>query len=135
MAGLHQAIAIVGIVVEILRRGARGIAFEAGEAMANVGGVADLAHFAVARDVDTGVGLLLHDVINGARDDGFELCGIHRLATVLREEQIDNFLRTRKTADVRRENTVCAGSHECVRCWGDVGRAIFSRRGCCRPPR
>ena len=40
---LHQSIAERRKVVEVLRRRARRIAFEAGQAMADVGGVADLA--------------------------------------------------------------------------------------------
>jgi hypothetical protein len=68
--------------------------------MADISGVTDFAHLAVAGDVDTGVGLFLHDVVHGAGDGGFELLGIHGLAAILREEEVHDILRTGKAADV-----------------------------------
>ncbi len=47
---------------QVLAGLARRIAGEAGEAIRDVGRVADLAHLAVADDVDAGLDLAAHDV-------------------------------------------------------------------------
>ena len=111
MAGLHQAVAILGIIVEILRRGARGIAFESGEAVADVGGVADLAGFAVADDVDAALFLLLHGLADRAAHRFLEFRFVDWFAAVLREKQIDDVLRAGQAADVRGQNAVRARFH------------------------
>jgi hypothetical protein len=89
----------------------RGADLEAGEAMADVRGVADLAHLAVAHHVDTGSDLLLHDVGDRDAHRRVERLRVMGLVAILREQPIDDLLRSREAADVRRENTLGAAAH------------------------
>ena len=92
---------------------ARRVAGEAGEAVRDVGGVADLAHLAVADHVDAGRDLLLHDCLDGIGDDRAAAGGVVRdLAVLAREQHIGDRLRARQAADMRGENALGAGPHQ-----------------------
>jgi len=77
--------------------------------MADVGGVTDLAHLAVADQVDSGVDLVLHAITNRLADHPVVLLPVDRLAPVLGEDKIDGRPRARQAADVRRENACLLG--------------------------
>ena len=111
VARFHQAVAIFGIVVEILRGGAGGIAFEAGEPVANVSGVTDFAGLAVADDIDSGFGLALHQVRSGTPHCFVELSFVDLFAAILGEEKIDHFLRAREAADMSGKNAIGTEFH------------------------
>ena len=101
--GLDQSIAVLGKIVEVLRGRARGIAFESGEPVADVCGVADLARLAVADDVHADFRLMIHGGGDGAAHHLVELRLVNRFAAVLREQQIHHFLGARQAAYVRRQ--------------------------------
>ena len=106
MTGADQLIAKLRKVVEVLRRGAFRIAVEPGQPMPDVGGIADLAHLAVAHHVEPGVLLESHDLPHALLQDIVEKNGIDLVAAILREQQIDELLRSWKAADVRGEDAI-----------------------------
>jgi len=59
VAGFHQPVAILRMIVEILRRGTRRVSLKLSQPAPNVGGVTGLAHLAVAGDIDASFGLLV----------------------------------------------------------------------------
>ncbi len=85
MAGLHQPVAIFGEILQVLRRRPRRIAFKAGQAMTDIRRVTDLAHFAVARDIDAGGGLARHGVVDGPRHHALELPRVDGVSAILGE--------------------------------------------------
>src|SRR5262249_4287253 len=98
--------------VEIGRRRPRRVAqLEPTQPVADVGGVADLAHLAVGDPIHPGIHLMLDPVAHGAADDAVELVGVHRLAPVLGEDEIDNLLGPRKAADVGGGDGAGLGAH------------------------
>ena len=111
-ASVSQALFIGGIIIQILRRRPRHIGdFETGEAMPHVGDVADLAHLAIADDIDASRHLLLRHFKHRAPHDPVEFRRIVGFVPILRKQLIDHVLRPRHAADVRRENAIPAGSH------------------------
>ncbi len=104
MAFADQAIAKPGKVVEILRRRPRRVAVESGQPMTDVGGIADLAHLAVAHDIEPGVFLHPHRVVHTPLQHLLDERSIALLSTVQREEQLDDICRSREAADVGGEN-------------------------------
>ena len=74
-----QPVAEGRVRVEVRRRRARDVAqLEAAEPVADVRRVADLAHLAVADEVDAGVGLVAYPVDDRAADDPLVLRGVDR---------------------------------------------------------
>ncbi len=98
----HDVVALLG--------GAR-VGLDAGDAMADVGGVGRLAHLAVADDVDAGRDLLRDDIVDGLCGLGLEHRGVDTLALLLGDDEIDQRLRPRQAAGVRGENAIGAGFH------------------------
>ena len=67
-AGGGEPVAELGEVVQVFRRLARDVAGdEAAEPVPDVGAVADLAHLAVVDDVDAGLDLVAHRLVDAAR--------------------------------------------------------------------
>ena len=64
--------------------------------MADESRVADLAHLAVADDVDARVDLVLDAILDRRADDALVLLGVDLLALVLGEDDVDDVLRARK---------------------------------------
>ncbi len=89
---------------QVLPRLARRVAGEAGEAILDVRGVADLAHLAVAHHVDAGFDLSAHDFAHGVGDRRVRGGCVGRVAAVAREQHVRHGLRARQAADVRDEN-------------------------------
>ena len=85
-AGIRQSLLVCREIVKVFRRGARHIGdFEAGEAVTNIGGVTDLAHLAIADDVDAGVHLLGGHLTYRALHHEVKFDFVIRLSLVLRE--------------------------------------------------
>jgi hypothetical protein len=74
--------------------------------MANVGGVADLAHLAIAHHIHTGVNLLGHDLVGFFDHDAIKVRFDVIEARVLRKELSNDALRAWQAADVCGEDTV-----------------------------
>ena len=68
--------------------------------MAHVGRVADLAHLAVADEVDPGIDLVRDSVGDRRAHDALELGVVDRAAVVLSEHDVDDLLGPREAADV-----------------------------------
>ena len=96
---------------QVLPRLARRVAIEAGQPVLDVGRVADLAHLAVADDVDADLDLLADDFRDRVGD---HLLGVrrHRSAVLMGEQHVGDRLRARQAADVGREYAVDAAQHE-----------------------
>ena len=74
--------------------------------MADVGGIADLAHLSVAHHVNAGLHLL-PQCIQHARPDGLvEFRRIVILPAILRKKVIDNLLRAGQAADVGSQDAI-----------------------------
>ena len=109
---LDHAIAELRIVRQVaLRLRRERFAAEAGEAVLDVGGVADLAGLAVADDVDADGDLVGDDLGDRPGDLAIEFGMIVRLLLVLLHQQIDQRLRPRQAADVGRQDAVRAELH------------------------
>jgi hypothetical protein len=89
----------------------RALPAEAGEALAHVGRVADLALLAVVHHVHARVGLLLHDVPGGAAHAGREGGGVGRGARVHRLQHGEEIRGPGEAARVRGEDAVDAALH------------------------
>ena len=89
----------------------RALAVEAGEPMAHVGRVADLALLAVADDVHARVHLLAHDVADGATHAGLEGGRVGAGAGVQRVQHPGQVGRPGQAAGVRGEDAVGASLH------------------------
>ena len=74
--------------------------------MTDVGGVADLARLAVADDVDASVDLPLHGVVHAALYSFVERGRIDHFIAILREQQVEDLVRSRQAPDVRGEDPV-----------------------------
>src|SRR5262245_18610209 len=107
MAFTDQAIAELGEVVEVLRRWPRRVAVEPRQPMPHVGGIADLAHLAVAHDVEPGVLLHSHRVADTSLQRLVDEASVARLSTLQREQHVEDVSRPRETADVS-----CEHAHE-----------------------
>ena len=77
--------------------------------MADVGGVADLAHLAVADDIEPGVVLPTNDLVHGLLQQVIEQSSVVLVTAILREQHVDNLPRSRKAADVCGEDAI--GGH------------------------
>jgi len=86
MPRLYEAIAIFWKVVEITRRWARRIALESCQAVPNISGIADLAHLAIAHDIDACLRLVLHCLFDSPPHRIFKLFFIAGFSLVLREQ-------------------------------------------------
>jgi hypothetical protein len=84
-AFFHQLVAELRDVVQILRSGPRGISFKACQPVADVSGIADLAHLAVADDVDSNIGLLPNHIGDGGLHHIVKHAGLVGFASILRE--------------------------------------------------
>ena len=101
----REAVAEARVGVEVGGRRARHVAhLEAAQAMADERRVADLAHLAVADDVDARVDLVLDAILDRRADDALVLLGVDLLALVLGEDDVDDVLRARKAPHVRRQD-------------------------------
>jgi hypothetical protein len=110
-----EAVAEARVGVEVRRCRARDVAhLEAAQAVADEGRVADLAHLAIADDVDARVDLVLDAILDRRADDALVLLGVDLLALVLREDDVDHVLGARKAPHVSRQDATVlshAGHH------------------------
>ena len=77
--------------------------------MADVSGVADLAHLAVADDVEPCVFLQPDDLVHALLQHVIEQSRVVLVTAILGEQQIDDLPRSRKAADVCGEDAI--GGH------------------------
>ena len=104
-ARLREPVAEPGIGVEVGRGRARHVAdLEAAEPVTDVGCVADLAHLAVAHEVDACLDLVAHALLDCFADGAVVGVPVDGLALVLGEDLVDDRLRSRQAADVRGQN-------------------------------
>ena len=109
---LHHALAEIGIVRHVaIRLRRERLAAEAGEPLLDVGGIADLAGLAVADDIDADRDLVGDDVGHRLGRLAVEFRMIVRLVVILLHQQIDQRLRPRQAADVRRQDAIGAEFH------------------------
>ena len=109
---LRQALFEGGEFIQVFRSRARHLGdFEAGEAVAHVGRVADLAHLAIADDIHAGVHLAEGHFADGAGHHGVEFGLVVILPAVLGEELVDDVLGARHAADVGGEDALAALLH------------------------
>ena len=105
--GLHLTVAKPRERVEVGRRRARGVTeLEPAQAMADVRRVPDLAHLAVADDVDPGLDLTGHAIGDGGPDDPVELRALDLAPVVLGEDDIHDVVGPREAPDVGGEDAV-----------------------------
>ena len=101
----REPIAEARVGIEVGRGRARHVAdLEPAQAVADEGGVADLAHLAVGDDVDARIDLVLDAVADRLADDALVLLAVDLLALVLGEDLVDDRLRARQAADMRGED-------------------------------
>ena len=111
-AGIGQALFVGGKIIQVLRRRPRHIAdFETCEAMPHVGDIADLAHFAIADDIDAGFHLLGCCFPHRLPHDAVKFRLIVSFVAILRKKLIDHVLGTRHAADMRRQDSFAACNH------------------------
>src|SRR5262245_2067595 len=110
-----------GKVGPVRARRHRRLTVEAGEAMAHVGGIADLPLLAVVDDVDAGVELLLDDLADGAGHARLEGRRVGHGAGVERLERGRQILGAGKASGVRGQDAVGAELHR---------RCLRPRRSC-----
>ena len=84
---------------------------DAGEPVADVKGVGDLAELPVADAVDAGRHLLLHDLVHRGGETGVERGLLDRPAGLARLEEFEQVGRARQTADVGRQDALGAVFH------------------------
>ena len=87
------------------------IGTDAGEAVPNVGGVGDLAEFAVADAVDAGCHLLGDNLADCPRKARLECCLIKLAAGLPRLQKGQQIGRSRQAADMGRQDAVAAELH------------------------
>ena len=109
------------------------LAAEAGEAILDVGRVADLAGLAVADDIDADGNLMRDDVGDRLVDLAVEFGMVVRLVLVLLHQQIDQRLRPRQAADMGRQDAVRAEFHGFLPCLLSRWSAVTSRASPARP--
>ena len=92
---------VARVRVEIRRRGPRDVAdLEPAQPVADVCGVADLAHLAVADHVDARLDLMTHAVEDRLVEQPVIALLVDRLAAILGEHQFDELRRPGQAADV-----------------------------------
>ncbi len=108
---------------EILARLARRVPVEAGDAVLDVGRVADLAHLAVTDEIDAGLNLAAHDLGDAVPNRARSRRGVRDGALLAGEQHVGDGLRAGQAADVRRQDPVDARVHRpgpsetcCSRC-------------------
>ena len=74
--------------------------------MADIGRVADLAHFAIADHIDLSLNLRCHDGIGFSGHDRVKLRFVVIQIGILRKELIDHTLWTRQASDVGGEDAM-----------------------------
>ena len=84
---------------------------ESADPLRQVGGEPALALLAVIDDVEAGLDLTSHTVLDGGGDARLELVAVVRQAVFLGAHQIDEVVRPGDAAGVRREDAICAGLH------------------------
>jgi len=87
------------------------LAAEAREAVLDVGGIARLAHLAVAHHVDARRPLPFHDLPHGTVSARLQACLVYRLAFRLAEHHLDEVVRPRQAPGVRGQNAIGAALH------------------------
>src|SRR6516164_6545168 len=97
---------------QVLARLARSVAGEPREAPRDVGRIADLAHLAIADDVDADLDLAAHDLRYRFRNDRVVPRDITRLLPLAREEQVRHRLTAGQAADVGGEDAARARAHD-----------------------
>ena len=126
-AFVGEPLQVARVGVEIRRGGPRHVAhLEPAQAVADVRGVADLAHLAVADDVDAGVDLVSHAVSHGRIQQAVVLGAVDLLAAVLGEHELDQLGRPRQAADVGGQDARHQISSRTVStASGGAGRGLF----------
>src|SRR5581483_8270010 len=116
---------------QVLTRLAWGIASESDQTSRNVRGVADLAHLAIAHEVDANLDLATYNLGNRLGNDLLVTVGRSQLLALAREQHIRHSLAARQAADVCGQDTAGARTHGLRRApkpWAAAG----SRSSRCR---
>jgi hypothetical protein len=120
---------VVGEVLQVRRRVACAVAVEAGQPVLDVGGVADLAHLAVADDVDPRTALREHHVDHRRLDDLRGLPRVERPSLLAAEHDLGDGGGARQAADVGGENPGAGSLHgPLLRCDAANAPACGTRR-------
>ena len=101
-AQFGQPIFVLREIVEIARHRARHLAnLESRQTMPDVGGIADLAHLAIAHHINTRGHLLSHHLINRLRNGGVKLRLVVVHSGILGEQAFHHRLRARQASYMR----------------------------------
>src|SRR6516164_7960882 len=99
---------------QVLARLARGVAGEPRQAARDVGRIADLAHLAIADDVDADLDLSAHDLRYRIGDNGVVPRAIAALIALAREQHVRHRLTAGKATDVGGQDAARACAHDLV---------------------
>src|SRR5581483_877959 len=105
------AMRVLGKVQHIRRTQRPGLTTETSQAIFDIGRVTDLPGLAVIDDIDSTLDLFSHHVAYRLLHFLLESGLVPQLALVLRVQHRHQFIRSRQTASVSRENTVSATFH------------------------
>ena len=83
-----------------------GVTAEAVQSIHHVRGIADLALFAIAGDVDPDLGLATEHFVHRARNHIGKMTGVISLPLVDAQQDFGKFRGARQAADVRCENAI-----------------------------
>ena len=109
-ARLREPVAEPGVGVQVGGGRARHVAdLETAEPVTDVGCVADLAHLAVAHEVDASLDLVADALPDCVADGAVVGVPVDGLSLVLGENVLDDGLRSRQAADVRGQNAAVRG--------------------------
>jgi hypothetical protein len=111
MPAFYETVAILREIVEVLGRRTSRVAFKSGEAVANIGRVADFAGLAVAYDIESTLGLAIYCVGDRPPHRFVEFSLVEIFAAVLREQEVNHFLRAGKAAHMGGENAIGTEFH------------------------
>ncbi len=103
---------VLARLVPVIRRLGAVARLDAGQAFVDVGDKADAAHLAVGDDVDAGICLAAHGLGDGALDARRERRLVDLLAALLPQDHCPQIVGPRQAADMRRQDTVGAASHD-----------------------
>ena len=106
-AAVRELLQVVGEIGEVRRRTPRAVPVEAGQTVLDIGGVGDLAEFAVRGQVDADGALPRNNGIHSFVQAGPERGRIESLAALPREKPFGNVVGPRKAADMGRLDMVC----------------------------
>ena len=84
---------------------------DAGQPVADIEGVGDLAQLAVAHAVDPGRHLLMHDLVDRGGETGVERRLLDRPPGLARLEELEQVGRARQAADMGRQDAFGAAFH------------------------